>query len=66
LTTDDSLISFGRSWATNLEIDSQLYFPGEANHWKAWVSLKYTGAGYGGEGADQVLCDRVILVRTND
>lgn len=65
LTTDDSLIWFGRSWATNLEIGSQLYFPGEANHWKAWVSLKFTGAGYGGAGADQVLCDRVILVRTS-
>ena len=65
LTTDDSLIWFGRSWATNLEIGSQLYFPGEANHWKAWVSLKFTGAGYGGEGADQVLCDRVILVRAS-
>ena len=56
LTTDDSLIWFGRSWQTNLEIGSQLYFPGEPNRWKAWVSLKFTGE-------DQVLCDRVILVR---
>lgn len=63
LTTDDSLIWFGRSWATNLEVGSQLYFPGEINHWKAWVSLKFIGPGYGGEGEDQVLCDRVILVR---
>jgi len=63
LTTDDSLIWFGRSWQTNLEIGSQLYFPGEPNRWKAWVSLKFTGANYGGGGEDQILCDRVILVR---
>ena len=63
LTTDDSLIWFGRSWQTNLEVGSQLYFPGESNRWKAWVSLRFTGPGYGGEGEDQVLCDRVFLVR---
>ena len=34
----------------NLEIGSQLYFPGESNRWKAWVSLKFTGPSYGGEG----------------
>ena len=66
LTTDDSMIWFGRSWATNLEVGSQLYFPGEANHWKAWLSLKFTGPNYGGKGEDQVLCDRVILVQTNN
>ena len=63
LTTDDSLFWFGRSWATNFEVGSQLYFPGEPNRWKAWVSLKFNGPAYGGEGEDQVLCDRVILVR---
>ncbi len=63
LTTDDSLIWFGRSWATNLEIGSQLYFPGEPNRWKAWVSLKFTGVNFDGEGEVQILCDRVILVR---
>jgi hypothetical protein len=41
VATDDSLIWFGRSWATNLEIGSRLYFPGERNRWKAWVSLKF-------------------------
>lgn len=66
LTTDDSLIWFGRSWATNLEIGSQLFFPGEANRWKAWISLKFAGTSYGGKGEDQVLCDRVILVRTRN
>lgn len=66
LTTDDSLIWFGSSWATNLEIGSQLYFPGEVNRWEAWVSLKFTGASYGGEGEDRVLCDRVILVSLNN
>ena len=50
--------------ATNLEIGSRLYFPGERNRWEAWVSLKFTGKTYGGQGAEsQVLCDRVILVR---
>ena len=63
LTTDDSKIWFGRSWQTNLEVGSQLYFPGESNRWKAWISLKFTGPNYGGEGEDQVLCDRVILAR---
>ena len=63
LTTDDSKIWFGRSWQTNLEVGSQLYFPGESNRWKAWISLKFTDSNYGGEGEDQVLCDRVFLVR---
>ena len=66
LTTDYSMIWFGRSWATNLRIGSQLYFPGEINHWKAWVSLKFTGPNYGGEGENLVLCDRVILVKSNN
>jgi hypothetical protein len=66
LTTDDSMIWFGRSWATNLKIGSQLYFPGEVNHWKAWVSLKFTGPSYGGKGENLVLCDRVILVKSNN
>ena len=66
LTTDDSLIWFGRSWATNLEIGSRLYFPGEINRWEAWVSLKFTGNSYGGTGGDRVLCDRVILVKLNN
>ena len=66
LATDDSLIWFGRSWATNQEVGSRLYFPGEINRWKAWVSLKFTGASYGSTGEDQVLCDRVILVRQGE
>ncbi len=66
LTTEDSKIWFGRSWATNLEIGSQLFFPGEKNHWTAWVSLKFLGPSYGGEGENQVLCDRVILVKSKD
>ncbi|HUT95309.1 MAG TPA: DUF4838 domain-containing protein [Thermoguttaceae bacterium] len=63
LTTDDSLIWFGRSWATHLEIGSRLYFPGEENRWEAWISLKFTGETYGGEVEDLVVCDRVILVK---
>ena len=66
VATDDSLIWFGRSWATNLEIGSRLYFPGERNRWEAWVSLKFTGETWGGEGEDLIVCDRVILVRQTD
>ena len=66
LTTDDSLIWFGRSWATNLEISSRLYFPGEINRWEAWVSLRFAGSAYGGDGENEVLCDRVILVQQPD
>ena len=66
VATDDSLIWFGRSWATNLEIGSRLYFPGERNRWEGWVSLKFTGETWGGEGEDLVVCGRVILVRQTD
>ncbi len=66
LTTDDSMVWFGRSWATNLKVGSQLYFPGEINRWKAWVSLKFSGPNYGGKGENLVLCDRVILVKSNN
>lgn len=62
VTTDDSLIWFGRSWATSVAIGSRLHFPGETSRWEAWVSLKFTGASWGGEGEDLVVCDRVILV----
>jgi hypothetical protein len=63
VTTDDSLIWFGRSWQTAVDIGSRLHFPGETSRWEAWVSLKFTGPAYGGEGEDVVVCDRVILVR---
>jgi hypothetical protein len=52
--------------ATNLEIGSRLYYPGERNRWQAWVSLKFTGETWGGEGEDLVVCGRVILVRQTD
>lgn len=66
VATDDSLIWFGRSWATSVAIGSRLYFPGETSHWEAWVSLKFTGESWGGQGEDQVVCDRVILVRQDN
>lgn len=59
VNTDDSLIWFGRSWATSLAIGSRLYFPGETSRWDTWVSLKFTEDG-------PVLCDRVFLVRQAD
>jgi len=66
VVTDDSLIWFGRSWATSVAIGSRLYFPGETNRWEAWVSLKFTGKSWGGDGEERVVCDRVILVRQDD
>jgi len=63
VATDDSLIWFGRSWQTAVAIGSRLHFPGEMSRWEAWVSLKFTGELWAGEGEDRALCDRVILVR---
>jgi len=63
VTTDDSLIWFGRSWLTSVAIGSRLHFPGETSRWEAWLNLKFDGKSWGGGGEDQVVCDRVILVR---
>ena len=63
VTTDDSWIWFGRSWATAVVIGSRLHFPGETSRWEAWVNLKFDGESWGGRGNDIVVCDRVILVR---
>ncbi|MBU6174052.1 MAG: DUF4838 domain-containing protein [Planctomycetes bacterium] len=52
-----------RSWETNLELGG-LFEPSSGNQFEAFVSLKFTGAGYGGEGEGLVLCDRIILLRT--
>lgn len=66
VTTEDSLIWFGRSWQTAVAIGSRLHFPGETSRWEAWVSLKFTGESWGGQGEDLVVSDRVILVRQDD
>ncbi len=66
VTTDDSLIWFGRSWLTSVAIGSRLHFPGETSRWEAWVNLKFDGKSWGGKGEDVVVCDRVILVRKTD
>lgn len=63
VTTDDSLIWFGRSWLTSVAIGSRLHFPGETSRWEAWLNLKFDGQSWGGQGEDLVVCDRVILVR---
>jgi hypothetical protein len=63
VTTDDSLIWFGRSWLTSTAIGSRLHFPGETSRWEAWVNLKFDGKSWGGKGEDLVVCDRVILIR---
>jgi len=62
--TPDSMIWFAASsWATQLETGF-LCRPGETNLWDAWVSLKFEGPAYGGgEEANRVLCDRIILVK---
>lgn len=66
--TPDCMIWFsGMSWQTNLEIGSRLYDPDGKNLWDAYVSLKFSGPAYGGQGKeDQVLCDQIILVRQKD
>jgi hypothetical protein len=63
--TPDCWIWFSaKSWATHLEVGTRLYEPGADNVWHAWVSLKFDGSSYGGKAQeDQVLCDRIILVR---
>ncbi|MBT3380220.1 MAG: DUF4838 domain-containing protein [Lentisphaerae bacterium] len=63
--TPDSWIWFSaKSWGTRLEVGSRIYEPGEDNLWTAYVSLKLNGPSYGGKAEeDQVLCDRIILVR---
>ena len=66
VTTDDSLIWFGRSWATAVAIGSRLHFPGETSRWEAWLNLKFDGESWGGKGKDLVVCDRVILVRKDN
>ena len=63
--TPDSWIWFSaKSWATHLQLGERLYEPGADNRWEAHVSLKFEGPTYGGEAEnDQVLVDRIILVR---
>ena len=49
---------------TRLEIGARVYEPGAANIWHAWVSLTLDGPSYGGKAdKDEVLCDRIILVK---
>jgi hypothetical protein len=61
--TPNCLIWFSsRSWMTNLELGG-MFRPDSSNLFDAYVSLKFAGKGYGGEGENQVLCDRIILVR---
>jgi len=64
LTPDCWIWFSAKSWATQLQVGERLYEPGADNLWDAWVSLKFEGPTYGGTAAtDQVLCDRIILVR---
>jgi hypothetical protein len=66
VVTPDSWIWFSaRSWATHLEVGTRVYEPGADNAWRAWVSMKFDGPSYGGTAKeDQVLVDRIILVKT--
>lgn len=61
----DCIIWFSaKSWKTNIELGDRIYEPGEDNKWNAYVSLKFDGPSYGGKAKkDQVLCDRIILVK---
>lgn len=61
--TPNCLIWFSsRSWMTQLELGGA-FQPDGSNLFDAYVSLKFKGAAYGGEGEPQVLCDRIILVK---
>jgi hypothetical protein len=61
--TPNSMIWFSsRSWMTNLELGG-VFRPDADNLFDAYISLKFAGAAYGGEGENQVLCDRIILVK---
>ena len=63
--TPDSWIWFSaQSWGTHAQLGERAYEPGAENLWEAYVSLKFDGPTYGGTAdEDQVLCDRIILVR---
>ncbi len=65
MVTPDSWVWFSaRSWQTNQQLGEYLYEPGSPNRWDVWVSLKFDGPSYGGAAAeDQVLCDRIIVVK---
>ncbi len=60
--TPNCMIWFSnKSWMTNLELGG-IFKPDSENLFDAYVSLKFKGSRYGGEGEDMVLCDRIILV----
>jgi hypothetical protein len=60
--TPNCMIWFSsRSWETNLELGG-VFRPDAANSFDTYVSLKFQGPAYGGEGESRVLCDRIILV----
>ena len=63
--TPDSWIWFSaQSWGTHAQLGERIYEPGADNLWEAYVSIKFDGPTYGGSAQeDQVLVDRIILVR---
>jgi hypothetical protein len=64
VTSDSWIWLSAKSWATHLEVGTRIYEPGAPNTWHAWVSLKFDGPSYGGKAdKDEVLCDRIILVK---
>lgn len=61
--TPNCMIWFSsKSWETNLELGG-IFTPDSANRFRAYVSLKFSGKEYGGDGESMVLCDRIILVK---
>jgi hypothetical protein len=64
---DPSIIYFSNaSWMTHLLVGQKLYVPKSPdndNMYDVYISLKFSGASYGGTGDTQVLCDQIILVR---
>lgn len=65
--TPSCRIAFGRSHQTHIELGERLHEPGADNLWDVWVSMKFNGPTYGGEAKeDQVVVDRIIMVRVTD
>jgi len=65
--TEDSILWFSnKSWQTGVQLGDRLYKAGLPNRWDVFVSLKFEGSTYGGEGEKKVWCDRVIVVEAKD
>jgi len=62
--TENSILWFSnKSRQPRLLLGDRLYEAGTPNRWDVFVSLKFEGSAYGGEGENKVWCGRVIVVQ---